>query len=210
MRPHTTRTQHRTLGRHRPRSSARWSAPTRRGLDRPRCRRLPRARPRAGPAPLLGGAAVSASNLAQAEPGMAVELTDAQLERLADLVAERLRTAPVAPGVPAAADESRPALVSAAELAGVLGVSRAWVYEHASELGAIRLGEGSRARLRFEVEAARAALSRYGSNRSDAHTANGGGASVLPTPRRRRSLASHRPEPGSILPVRPRQRKAAP
>lgn len=42
--------------------------------------------------------------------------------------------------------------VSAAELAHLLGVSRATVYEKAHKLGAIRLGTGPRARLRFDVE----------------------------------------------------------
>jgi hypothetical protein len=41
-------------------------------------------------------------------------------------------------------------LVDAAELARRLGVDRSWVYTHAIELGAIRLGEGPRPRLRFD------------------------------------------------------------
>lgn len=43
-----------------------------------------------------------------------------------------------------------PRLATAAELATQLGVSRAYVYEHAERLGAIRLGRGPRARLRFD------------------------------------------------------------
>ncbi len=42
------------------------------------------------------------------------------------------------------------AFVDAAELARRLGVEREWVYAHASELGAIRLGSGSTPRLRFD------------------------------------------------------------
>ena len=57
---------------------------------------------------------------------------------------------------------------------------------------------------RFEL-----ATSRSGSARSQAHTANGGGESTAPALRRRRSLATHRPKPGEILPARPRQRKGA-
>lgn len=45
-------------------------------------------------------------------------------------------------------------LVDAAELAGRLGVERSWVYTHAIELGAIRLGDGSRPRLRFDPQLA--------------------------------------------------------
>jgi hypothetical protein len=50
------------------------------------------------------------------------------------------------------------ALVGARELAESLGVSVDYVYEHASELGALRLGGGRKARIRFEVDTARRAL----------------------------------------------------
>jgi hypothetical protein len=43
--------------------------------------------------------------------------------------------------------------VDATELARRLGVERHWVYEHARELGSIRLG-GARGRLRFDVDQA--------------------------------------------------------
>ena len=39
-------------------------------------------------------------------------------------------------------------------LASVLGVSRDYVYEHAEELGAVRLGDGPRGRLRFRLDQA--------------------------------------------------------
>jgi hypothetical protein len=48
-------------------------------------------------------------------------------------------------------DAAEPArLVDAQTLAGLLGVTRAWVYAHAEELAAVRLG-GPRGRLRFDV-----------------------------------------------------------
>lgn len=47
--------------------------------------------------------------------------------------------------------------VDATELARRLGVERHWVYTHAGELGAIRLG-GGRGRLRFDVDQAIATL----------------------------------------------------
>jgi hypothetical protein len=47
-----------------------------------------------------------------------------------------------------AARELEP-LVDAQTLAGYLGVGVAWVYEHAVELGARRLGSGPKARLSF-------------------------------------------------------------
>jgi hypothetical protein len=45
-----------------------------------------------------------------------------------------------------------PRLVDAATLARLLGVSRATVYARAEELGAIRMGDGKRPRLRFDPE----------------------------------------------------------
>jgi len=101
-----------------------------------------------------------------------------------------------------------PALVDASTLAQLLGVSRAWVYEHAGELGALALGpagEGKRPRLRFDPDAARAALSCWGSERSQGENASVGGASEpAPAPRGRR-WPSHRPQPGPVLPSRPRK-----
>lgn len=44
------------------------------------------------------------------------------------------------------------ALLTTTQVAERLGVSQAWVYAHASELGVIRLGSGDRPRLRFDPE----------------------------------------------------------
>jgi hypothetical protein len=65
-----------------------------------------------------------------------------QLEELADLVADRIRGGGGAHEV---------ALVDVATVAGYLGVDADWVYAHASELGARRLGTGARPRLRFSL-----------------------------------------------------------
>lgn len=64
-------------------------------------------------------------------------------DALADRVVERL----------AALLENRPAgdLIDAAEVARRFNVDRTWVYDHADELGAIRLGNGDRPRLRFDA-----------------------------------------------------------
>jgi hypothetical protein len=43
-------------------------------------------------------------------------------------------------------------LLSAAEVSEWWGVERSWVYGHAEELGAIRLGTGRRPRLRFDPD----------------------------------------------------------
>ena len=42
-----------------------------------------------------------------------------------------------------------PALLTVAEIAEVLRVARSWVYEHAAELGAVKLGTGQTAPLRI-------------------------------------------------------------
>jgi hypothetical protein len=55
-------------------------------------------------------------------------------------------------------DEASPArLVDATTLARALGVTRAWVYAHAQELRAVRLG-GARGRLRFDLDLVRQLL----------------------------------------------------
>jgi hypothetical protein len=100
----------------------------------------------------------------------------------------------------------RAPLIDAAQLAVLLGVSRDFIYEHADELGALRLGSGPRARLRFDLDAA---LSRYGSERSQTHTANGGGDSDAMPARRSGKRRDGLPQPGSILPIRPRRKAGA-
>jgi hypothetical protein len=45
-------------------------------------------------------------------------------------------------------------LVDAAELARRFGIERSWVYSHAIELGAVKLGDGPKPRLRFDPEVA--------------------------------------------------------
>jgi hypothetical protein len=51
-------------------------------------------------------------------------------------------------------------LVDAAELARRLGIERSWVYSHAIELGAVKLGKGAKPRLRFDPEIAAQVLRR--------------------------------------------------
>src|SRR4051812_25126876 len=51
-------------------------------------------------------------------------------------------------------------LLDAQQLAERLGVKRSWVYAHAATLGAVRLGSGPRAPLRFDPELARRAATR--------------------------------------------------
>jgi predicted DNA-binding transcriptional regulator AlpA len=64
-------------------------------------------------------------------------------EVVADVLVERGLVMAVRPDQP-----SR--VLSANEVAGLLGRDRHWVYAHADELGAFRFGDGPRARLGFD------------------------------------------------------------
>ena len=49
-------------------------------------------------------------------------------------------------------------LLDPKELAGALNVSLDYVYAHAADLGAMRLGDGPKARLRFDLQTAQRAM----------------------------------------------------
>ncbi len=76
------------------------------------------------------------------------QLVEAVARRTAQLVLEQLD---------ARVDIGPRRLVEAAELARLLNVSRDAVYANADRFGAVRIGDGPRARLRFDVERAFAA-----------------------------------------------------
>jgi hypothetical protein len=67
-------------------------------------------------------------------------------ERVAGLLADRLQ--PAAPTAPRRARE----LMTAAQVAQWWRLDRSWVYDHADQLGVIKLGTGSRPRLRFDPD----------------------------------------------------------
>jgi len=96
-------------------------------------------------------------------------------------------------------------LVDAGTVAAVLGVSRAWVYEHADELGGVRLGGGAKPRLRFDLNVARVQMACWSSKRSQGDSSNGGGRVSTPSRGRAARLPIGVPKPGSILAVRPRE-----
>ena len=79
-----------------------------------------------------------------------VTLDDDDIEQIARRVAQLLDTAHAHLG---------PRYVDAGDLSRMLGIERHWVYAHARELGAIRLG-GPRGRLRFDVGRVAEALGR--------------------------------------------------
>ncbi len=75
---------------------------------------------------------------------------DALAQRLADPVARRvIEMIKDEGGLPAPAAAT---WLNATEVAQLLHVTREWVYQHADELGAVRLGGGRRPRLRFRPE----------------------------------------------------------
>jgi hypothetical protein len=117
------------------------------------------------------------------------ELPPETIEAIAQRVAELLQEA----REPRAAGSL---MVDASALARQLGLTRAWVYEHAKELGAIRLGDGPKARLRFNPELAAEALAGNGAPPARPKLPE---ASTARRPRRRR------PSTGTpLLPIRGR------
>jgi hypothetical protein len=94
--------------------------------------------------------------------------------------------------------------VDAATLARALGVDRSFVYRHAAELGAVRIG-GPQGRLRFDPQAARSASACSAGGRSQGRDASAEAKSApKPRPGRRRS-PNGAPKPGAVLAVRPRK-----
>jgi len=91
-------------------------------------------------------------------------------------------------------------LVDAAAVASYLGVARSYVYEHAAELGARRLGRGPRARLRFSLtevdERLRERATCIESRRSE------GDVSTATTPIRRRRRGRDLGTRVELLPIR--------
>ncbi len=77
------------------------------------------------------------------------ELSPDAIEHIAQRVAQLLQ------------DDTQPQpsrLVDAEQLARHYHLSRTWVYQHAQALGAIRLGTGPKARLRFDLDRVAATL----------------------------------------------------
>jgi hypothetical protein len=103
-------------------------------------------------------------------------LSDADIEAVANRVADLMRMG----------QTSAPELVDTAEIARRFAVSRDFVYEHADDLGAVRLGNGPKARLRFDPAKVGRALRKPPEK-------------TFPQPRRRRTRRS-----SSLLPVRGR------
>jgi hypothetical protein len=109
-----------------------------------------------------------------------VELTPQTIVQIADCVVQRLQRAQQNQEQGLTRQEL--GMLTVAKLAKHLDLNPAWVYEHADELGAIRIGDGPKARIRFDLHTAKAALAQHQANRT--------------------------PPPADVAPRRPRQRPA--
>jgi hypothetical protein len=87
---------------------------------------------------------------------VAVDLSPQAVEQIAIRVAQLLRHER-----PQSGPSATPTWMTAKELAHHLKLNPAWVYEHAEELGAIRTGDGPKARMRFDLHTATQALRRH-------------------------------------------------
>lgn len=113
-------------------------------------------------------------------PDLPSRLHPADIEAIARRVAELIGEQPRAP------EGGR--LLTAGEVAQRFGVARGWAYANADRLGAVRLGDGPRARLRFDPARVAAAVApRQASKRPQ-----------MPEPRRRRRS---RPAPAGLTPA---------
>jgi hypothetical protein len=90
---------------------------------------------------------------------LAAEVVDQLAARIADLISDRVISA-VMDTIGHTPGPSTPRLVDAAAIAQQFGVARRYVYDHQRELGAVRLGHGPRARLRFDPSHVEASLER--------------------------------------------------
>jgi hypothetical protein len=114
------------------------------------------------------------------QPPTASSLNDRAIEAIARRVSELLQesAAPV-----------QPRMVSAAEIARRFDVTRQWVYENAARLGAVRLGQGARPRLRFDPARVAASL-------------HAGDVPAPAGPRRRSDAAQGRRDEADLIPLR--------
>lgn len=93
-------------------------------------------------------------------PGGAGGLSDDQLEALVQRIARILERIVWTLATELHSGQAR--LLSADEVAERYGVSRSWVYEHAQELGALKLGRHRNGRVRFDRAVVERNLERIG------------------------------------------------
>jgi hypothetical protein len=91
-----------------------------------------------------------------------------------------------------------PRLLTVAEVAAVLRVEAGWVYDHAASPGALRLGSGSRAPIRFEARTVAARV------RALAEGASFDLQELQPDVKPRKARKKRVARSAGLLPVRPR------
>ena len=140
-------------------------------LDRGQPRRAGHARPSAaarlptGPTEGSRSRAVIASSYLALVIAREIELLATRRGRLVSFDVEEIQSVGEHIAELVAGARPKVGLIDARELAAELGVARDWVYANAERLGGVRLGNGPRARLRFDVGVARQALA-AGGNRA--------------------------------------------
>jgi hypothetical protein len=148
----------------------------------------PNGRPRRDPAttpfPPIH-VAIASSVISRSDP-CTIELSYDVLDAIAQRVLELQREVNIGH------QESGCELLTASEVAARLRVNPKWVYAHQIRLGAIRLGEGPKARLRFPASAVAAEVQRQ--QRSHDAPPISAEEKLMPMGKRRRRLSS-RPVP---------------
>jgi len=133
-----------------------------------------------------------------------LKLTSGEIEAIVSRVGELLRAK--AGGRPAP-PQPGPRLVTAAEVAQWCGVERSWVYAHAEQLGARKIGTGERPRLRFDLDEVReriAALNGRQPGCGSRSTAIAADARKRSLSRRRRGIVVGQGKDGRTARQRPR------
>lgn len=107
-----------------------------------------------------------------------VKLTPGEIDAIVSRVAELLQARRTA-------RPARPRMVTAAEVARWCGVERSWVYAHAEDLGARKIGAGERPRLRFDLAEVSERIAALDSSQSG----SGQGSTSMAADPRNRSLS---------------------
>jgi hypothetical protein len=127
---------------------------------------------------------------------VAVDLTPQAVEQVAARVATLLRRQQEQSAETIGNEQQ--GFLNVAQLARHFGLNPAWVYEHADELGAMRTGDGPKARIRFDLETATQAFRARQRPAEPIPAAD----KRRPTPRRRRPSS---PPPIQLLPIHDRR-----
>jgi predicted DNA-binding transcriptional regulator AlpA len=112
-----------------------------------------------------------------------VKLTPSEIDAIVSRVAELLQSRRAARPV-----RLQPRMVTAAEVAQWCGVERSWVYAHAEELGARKIGTGERPWLRFDPAEVSERIAALGGSQ----TGSGRGSTAIAADSRNRSLPRRR------------------